>query len=225
MTAKHRQKHGQSSQAGEGSPREAQANGPTPPSRAEAEEPTTRPPTDDREPTAVKEPSPAEEPERGGEEERAAEVERAAAVAAELATLKDRYLRLAAEYDNYRKRTERERSESWNRAQAQLVERMLDAIDDLQRVTHYDPGATSAEAVLEGVQLVERKLLRTLEAAGLEIVDAEGKPFDPEIHEALVSSPTDDREADDTVAEVFQKGYVYKGNLLRPARVRVHKHG
>jgi molecular chaperone GrpE len=222
MTAKHRQKHGKSRKPGESGSEagEPRGNGQSA-GRSEAGESAGGPSTDEQEPATVEEPSPAEEPERSGVEEQAAEAERAAEVAA----LKDRYLRLAAEYDNYRKRTERERAESWNRAQAQLVERMLEAIDDLQRVTHFDPATTSVGAVLEGVQLVERKLLRTLEAAGLEIVDAEGKPFDPEIHEALVSSPTEEREADDTVAEVFQKGYIYKGNLLRPARVRVYKHG
>jgi molecular chaperone GrpE len=141
----------------------------------------------------------------------------------ELETYRDRHLRLAAAYDNYRKRTERERTEAWTRAQAQLVERLLDSLDDLQRVTGIDPQQTSAEAVLEGVQLVERKIIRSLENAGLERMDPLDQPFDPEVHEALVSSPTDESEADDTVAEVFQPGFLFKGILLRPARVRVHK--
>jgi molecular chaperone GrpE len=139
--------------------------------------------------------------------------------------LRDRYLRLAAEFDNYRKRTERERTESWGRAQAQLVERILDAIDDLQRVGGVDPETSTSASVVEGVQMVERKLLRLLEGAGLESVDAQGKPFDPNVHEAIVSTPTEREEEDDTVAEVFQKGYSFKGQLLRPARVRVHKFG
>lgn len=141
----------------------------------------------------------------------------------ELESWRDRHLRLAAEYDNYRKRTERERTEAWTRAQAQLVERLLDALDDLQRVTGIDPEQTSAAAVLEGVQLVERKIVRSLEGAGLERMDPLAEPFDPEVHEALVSSPTEESDADDTVAEVFQPGFLFKGILLRPARVRVHK--
>jgi molecular chaperone GrpE len=148
----------------------------------------------------------------------------AASAARELEASRERHLRLAAEFDNYRKRTERERTENWTRAQAQLVERILDAIDDLQRVAHLDPEKTSASSVLEGVQLVERKLLRILEAAGLEILDAEGKPFDPEVHEALATAPAEDQEQDDTVSDVFQKGYLFKGTLIRPARVRVFKH-
>jgi molecular chaperone GrpE len=148
----------------------------------------------------------------------------AASAARELEASRERHLRLAAEFDNYRKRTERERTENWTRAQAQLVERILDAIDDLQRVAHLDPEKTSASSVLEGVQLVERKLLRILEAAGLEILDAEGKPFDPEVHEALATAPAENQEQDDTVSDVFQKGYLFKGTLIRPARVRVFKH-
>lgn len=143
----------------------------------------------------------------------------------EVDAMRDRYLRLAAEFDNYRKRTERERTESWGRAQAQLVERLLDAIDDLERVARVDPESTSAGSLLEGVQLVERKLIRQLEGAGLEVIDAADQPFDPSIHEAIVSTPTEDESADDTVAEVFQKGYSFKGNLIRPARVRVHQFG
>jgi molecular chaperone GrpE len=144
--------------------------------------------------------------------------------AAELQAAQDRHLRLAAEYDNYRKRTERERSESWTRAQAQLVERLLEPLDDLQRVAHFDPATTSAGSLLEGVQLVERKLLRVLEAAGLDPVEAEGQPFDPAIHEALASTAAERPDEDDTVADVFQKGYRLKGVLLRPARVRVKKY-
>lgn len=142
----------------------------------------------------------------------------------ELEAARERHLRLAAEFDNYRKRTERERAENWTRAQAQLVERVLDAVDDLQRVSHLDPEKTSVASVLEGVQMVERKLLRILEAAGLEILDAEGKPFDPEVHEAIATAPAENSEQDDTVSDVFQKGYLFKGSLIRPARVRVFKH-
>jgi molecular chaperone GrpE len=141
-----------------------------------------------------------------------------------LAEMRDRHLRLAAEFDNYRKRVARERSETWQRAQAELAERLLDPLDDLQRFTNADPQDLTEEAVLEGMRLVERKITKTLEAAGLEALDAEGQPFDPEIHEAVTTAPTDDREADESVADVFQRGYRFKGTLLRPARVRVHRY-
>lgn len=144
---------------------------------------------------------------------------------AELEAMRDRYLRLAAEYDNFRKRTDRERAESRDRAQAQIVEKLLEPLDDLKRVADFSAETTSAEALLEGVQLVERKLLRALEAAGLETVDARGQRFDPEVHEALMMTPTEKAEEDETVGEVFQAGYRFRGVLLRPARVQVRQHG
>ena len=149
----------------------------------------------------------------------------AAALRAEVDALNDRYLRLAAEYDNYRKRTDRERAELQDRAQAQLVKRILEPLDDLQRVAHYAASATTVDALLEGVQLVERNLLRALESAGLELVEAEGRPFDPEHHEALMTAPTEHEAEDDSVGDVFQKGYRFRGELLRPARVTVRKFG
>lgn len=143
---------------------------------------------------------------------------------ADAGEVQERYLRLAAEYDNYRKRTERERSESWVRAQAELVKKILDPLDDLQRVADFTVENTGVEALLEGVQMVERKLMRALESAGMEVLDATGQPFDPALHEALMTAPTEDPEEDDSVGEVLQKGYGFKGILLRPARVQVRKH-
>lgn len=143
----------------------------------------------------------------------------------EASALRERHLRLAAEFDNYRKRVERERGESWVRAQAQLLERLLEPLDDLQRIAHQDVGSTSAAALQEGAVMVEKKFRRVLEAVGVEEIEAEGRPFDPTIHEALTTVPAGDEEEDDTVAQVYQKGYLLKGVLLRPARVVVRKHG
>jgi molecular chaperone GrpE len=142
----------------------------------------------------------------------------------ELQAARDRLLRLAAEFDNYRKRVERERGESFVRAQAQLMERLLEPLDDLQRIADFDPATTPATALHEGAEMVEKKFLRAMEAAGLETIDAEGKPFDPTVHEALTTMPAESAEEDDTVAQVYQKGYRFKGVLLRPARVVVKKH-
>jgi molecular chaperone GrpE len=146
------------------------------------------------------------------------------ATTSEAEELRDRYLRLAAEFENYRKRTERERSEHSVRAQGKLVQSLLDAIDDLERVADFTPETTTVAALLEGVQMVERKVLRALESAGLEVVDAHGTPFDPTHHEALMTAATDHAHEDETVGEVFQKGYRFQGHLLRPARVQVRKH-
>lgn len=143
----------------------------------------------------------------------------------ELEEMRDRYLRLAAEYDNYRKRTDRERTEGRDRAQAQVVERLLEPLDDLQRVAQFSAEGTTVEALLEGVRMVERKLARVLESLGLEPMDAKGKRFDPEEHEALMTAPAEDEAEEDTVGEVFQTGYRFRGSLIRPARVQVRKHG
>lgn len=145
--------------------------------------------------------------------------------ASELDTLRERHLRLAAEFDNYRKRVERERGESWVRAQAQLAERLLEPLDDLQRIADFDPATTPSGALHEGAEMVERKFLRALETAGLEVIDdAAGEPFDPTVHEALTTVPAPSEAEDDTVDQVYQKGYRFKGVLLRPARVVVRKH-
>jgi len=142
-------------------------------------------------------------------------------VAAQLAELNDRYLRLAAEYENYRKRTTRERLELRGRAQGDLVAMLIDALDDLGRVAHLAPEATTARDVVAGVELVERKLLKQLEAAGLERVAQVDVPFDPNVHEAIAQAPAATPEQDHTVAAVFQTGYRFNGQLLRAARVQV----
>ncbi|HSU17964.1 nucleotide exchange factor GrpE [Longimicrobium sp.] len=149
----------------------------------------------------------------------------AADPASELQAVRERHLRLAAEFENYRKRVERERSEAWVRAQAQLAERLLEPLDDLQRIADFDPATTPAAALHEGAEMVEKKFLRALEAAGLEEIDAAGKPFDPTQHEALTTMPAESEADDDTVGQVFRKGYRFKGVLVRPAQVVVRKHG
>jgi molecular chaperone GrpE len=140
---------------------------------------------------------------------------------AEFETLQDRYLRLAAEYDNFRKRTARERSQARALAQADLARCVLDALDDLGRVLGVDPETASVKDVITGVELVERKILRELELAGLERMGEVGETFDPNHHEALGSMPADGPDDDHIVGEVLQLGYRFGGLLLRPAKVRV----
>lgn len=139
----------------------------------------------------------------------------------ELESARERHLRLAAEFDNYRKRVARDQSETIARAQAGLLNKLVDVLDDLERVAHHSETATT-ETLLHGVELVERKLKQTLESSGLERIVAEG-PFDPANMEAITTVPTDDPAQDDHVADVLQPGYRYQGVLLRPARVRVKK--
>src|SRR6266511_4139473 len=139
----------------------------------------------------------------------------------EVAALQDKYLRLAAEYDNFRKRTTKERAESWARAQAEVVQRLVDGLDDLARFAHVDPEQTDAKAIHDGVDLVERKLWKELEALGVTRVDQVGVPFDPNLHEAVTTRPADHPSKDHTVGAVLQAGYRLAGALIRPARVVV----
>ena len=138
--------------------------------------------------------------------------------------LNDRQLRLAAEFNNFRRRVEQERLDMWSRAQAELVGKLLDVLDDLQRVAGLDLSNATVEGIMEGIDLVERKFVRALEDAGAEAIDPTGEQFNPESMEAMMRVPTDDEEQDDVVDQVFQKGYAFKGQLVRAARVSVRKH-
>ena len=139
--------------------------------------------------------------------------------------LNDRHLRLAAEFNNYRRRVEQERLDLWSRAQAEMVGQLLDMLDDLQRVAGLDLTNATVEGIMEGIDLVERKFVRALDDAGAEAFDPVGEAFDPERMEAMMRVPAESEDDDDTVAQVFQKGYVFKGHLVRVARVSVLKHG
>ncbi|UCC73064.1 MAG: nucleotide exchange factor GrpE [Gemmatimonadota bacterium] len=143
------------------------------------------------------------------------------ALSAELEALEDRHLRLVAEFDNFRKRTIKERAVGAQRAQAELVKQLLESLDDLARVSDLGSTDHDAAAILEGVQLVERKLLRALEQQGLRRIEAVGRPFDPEIHEAMVTVATDHPEEDETVSQELAKGYMFGDALLRPSAVEV----
>jgi molecular chaperone GrpE len=150
-------------------------------------------------------------------DDRASELER------ELTVERDRYLRLVAEFDNFRKRMMKERVEAEARGQADLVRHMLDPLDDIARFAHVDPATTEAATVVEGVALVEKKLDKSLRAAGLEMINPVGDKFDPAMHEAVAVEATAERDLDNTVAQVYQVGYAFKGQLLRPARVVVRQ--
>jgi len=140
---------------------------------------------------------------------------------AELADTKDRYVRLAADFENFRKRMLRERTELWGKAQADVVVRLMDALDDLARFAHVDPAETDARALHEGVEMVERKFLKEFEALGVRRVDEAGVPFDPHVHEAVTTAPAADPTQDHTVGRVLQAGYKLGDQLIRPARVIV----
>ena len=142
----------------------------------------------------------------------------------ELTTERDKYLRLAAEFDNFRKRMMKERLEAESRGQAELIRHMLDPLDDIARFAHVDPAVTPSSTVVEGVALVEKKLEKSLRAAGLEPVNPVDEKFDPALHEAVATAPTAKKDEDGTVSAVYQVGYTFKGQMLRPARVVVRQY-
>jgi len=130
----------------------------------------------------------------------------------------DSYLRLAADFDNYRKRVAREHAELTTRANERLVNELLPVLDDLERAL--EAAAEHEEAKLEeGVQLVHRSLASLLERHGLTTIATDGA-FDPHVHEALLAQPADGAE-EGSVLQVLQKGYKLGDKVLRPARVIV----
>jgi molecular chaperone GrpE len=143
------------------------------------------------------------------------------ALAAEVEQLKEKHLRLAAEFDNFRRRAVKERQEAGWRAQGDLVRGVLDAIDDITRFAHVDPATVDAKTVVDGVLMVEKKLFKSLAGHGFEVVDPTGHAFDPNLHEAVTTTPAPSAEQDGIVAACFQAGYVINGLVLRPARVVV----
>jgi len=138
----------------------------------------------------------------------------------QLDAAREQHLRLAAEFDNFRKRVSRERGELGDRAQAALVTRLLDVLDDMDRLAS-DGGTASPDSLRQAIGLVDRKLRKELEAAGLERIDPVGQPFDPSLHEAISTVPAPTEAQDHQVSATFQTGYRYKGSLVRPARVQV----
>jgi molecular chaperone GrpE len=139
----------------------------------------------------------------------------------EIADLKDKHLRLAAEFENFRRRAAKERQEAGWRAQGELVRGLLDVLDDITRFATVDPSTLDSKTVVDGIQLVEKKLHKSLAGHGFEVIDATGKAFDPALHEAVSTAPAASAEEDGVVAVCFQSGYVINGHVLRPARVVV----
>ena len=140
----------------------------------------------------------------------------------ELEEEKERYLRLAAEFDNFRKRVERQRGENRHNARSELVRSILETLDNLARVTALEGAETNVADVIAGVQMVERGLMRELENAGLEKIGKVDDQFDPNDHEAVSTATAPSEDKINSIAAVLQVGYRFGKTLLRPARVQVY---
>jgi len=140
---------------------------------------------------------------------------------AEAAQYLDHLRRLQAEFDNYRKRVQRELSEAQERGATPVIRRLLEVLDDFELALIHATEKPDFDKFLNGVELVYAKLVDALKAEGLERMHPEGHPFDPELHEALMQTGEGDSEP--VVADVLRPGYTLKGRVLRPAGVRVER--
>jgi molecular chaperone GrpE len=146
-------------------------------------------------------------------EAKIAELEAAAAEA------KDRHLRLAADFDNFKRRSRQEHLETIQFASAELISRLLPGLDDLHKALEHTPEGTD-EAWVKGLELSVRKLEDALRAHGLEAIEAVGKQFDPSVHEAIGHEESSDHP-EDTVIQVLRPGYRIRDRVVRPALVKV----
>ncbi len=186
--------------------------------RAELEESTSQ--EIGEEPEEAAEPAEAAEPEviSGEEEPEAAQGD----LRLELEELNEKYLRLAAEFENFKRRALKERQELHNFANENLIKELLPTVDNLERAVGHarQEDGGDAKNLLEGIELTYRSLMQALERLGVEGIDPEGEQFDPKIHEAIRQLPSDEHETG-VVTEVFQKGYLLKNRLIRAALVAV----
>lgn len=140
---------------------------------------------------------------------------------AERASLYDKLLRRQAEFENYRKRVERERAELYQHGREDVLLQFLPVVDNFERaLSSLEESEGDAEALRRGVELIHKQFSDALTKLGLETVEAVGHTFDPHVHEAVTTEATD-KHKENTVIEEFQRGYKIGDRLLRPAKVKV----
>ncbi len=140
--------------------------------------------------------------------------------AAELENLRQQLLRVHADFDNFRKRTRQEKEDLQKFATKKLLSELLPVVDNFERALSSLTGASSVDEIKTGLEMVQRQMLQTLQQNGVEVMDTLNKPFDPNLHDAVMQEPADGKEAG-IITEVMQKGYMLHGKVLRPAMVKV----
>ncbi len=158
----------------------------------------------------------------GQEPEEQVEVDELTMARQECQETKDQLLRLAAEFENYKKRMERDRSKALKYAEENFIKELLPAVDNLERAIEQGRKAGNSSELLQGVELTFKGLVATLEKFQVTPLESIGQPFDPNFHEALAMDHSDE-VAENHVLVEFEKGYHYKDKLLRPAKVVVSK--
>ncbi len=140
---------------------------------------------------------------------------------------KNSYLELCqrtrAEFENYKKRNATLRTDSLDEGVREAVTALLPVIDNLERALDVDTGHESTQAIKEGVQMTVSQMIGVLESLGLEEIKAEGETFDPNFHHAVMQGEADEDHPEDTIIEVFQKGYIIRGKIIRHSMVKVAK--
>jgi len=142
---------------------------------------------------------------------------------AQIADLKDKHLRLFSEFDNYRKRTTKERIELFKTASSEMIIELLTILDDFDRANQSFETTTDCAAIKEGFELIHSKLTGILTRKGLENMDSQGKEFDTDFHEAITEIPAPTEELKSKVIDVIEKGYLLNGKVIRFAKVVVGK--
>ncbi len=149
------------------------------------------------------------------------EAEEQSGVEDQLAQVNDKYIRLAAEFDNYRRRVAKERLELIGTASEDVIKGLLPVIDDCQRALEVLSKSEDAIAAKEGTELIMNKLESYLKGKGLAEIDAAGKELDTDFHEAVAQFPVEDKKKKGKIIDVVQKGYTLNGKVIRFAKVVV----
>lgn len=163
---------------------------------------------------------PLQEPEVKAESEPQSESE-TEKLQRELAEAGDKYLRLMAEFDNYRRRTARERLDLIETAGEEVLKGFLPVMDDCERALETLRNSDASAAAIEGTEIILNKLTNYLKSKGVEKIDAKGKPFNTDEHEAIAQFPAPTPEQKNTVIDVTQNGYLLHGKVIRYAKVVV----
>ncbi|GAA0482827.1 nucleotide exchange factor GrpE [Salinibacillus aidingensis] len=144
------------------------------------------------------------------------------AVKKEKDEMQNKLLRVQADFDNFKRRAKKDRENDLKYKSQEVVTELLPILDNFERALQVDVDGESMENFVDGMNMIYRQLVSTMEKAGVEEIEAEGKTFDPNIHQAVMQDSNEEKESN-TVTEVLQKGYMLKDRVIRPAMVKVNQ--
>ena len=141
---------------------------------------------------------------------------------AELVQLKDKYLRTLAEYENFRKRSEKEKAQMFELGAKSIIEQLLPVVDNFERALEHIPEEEKENSFAKGVEGIYKQIQKMFSDCDIQAIEAVGQKFDPALHNAVMTEEEGDAE-EDTVTADLQKGYTYRGNVVRHSMVKVKK--